>query len=206
MTFYAWCARCIPGFTILLILALELLSLTDATFPFAWSFKSNPEQSAPIRHDFNQIPGELTWSQTIFAAYNIFIHVLSLLFPLRLCWSLWQVAGQVQDLDSQHVTASVNDRQDTKSLSDGSLTAPSSPIDSSPAQRYADDGDTGSDGMGMIFHAILLPIYKENLDTLRATLDVLASHAQAESTYDVSPRSSFSPPPRRSDPRHRWKE
>ena len=38
----------------------------------------------------------------------------------------------------------------------------------------------------MIYHAIMIPIYKEEIDTLRDTLDVLSSHAQARTSYDVS--------------------
>jgi hypothetical protein len=37
-----------------------------------------------------------------------------------------------------------------------------------------------------ILHAILIPNYKEDIDGLRETLDVLASHPQSRSTYDVS--------------------
>lgn len=42
-----------------------------------------------------------------------------------------------------------------------------------------------SDSLGMVVHAILLPNYKEDIDTLRETLEVLASHAQARTSYDV---------------------
>lgn len=44
-----------------------------------------------------------------------------------------------------------------------------------------------------ILHAIIIPNYKENIDDLRETLDVLASHPQARSTYDVSnqPQRTF---------------
>lgn len=37
-----------------------------------------------------------------------------------------------------------------------------------------------------ILHAIILPNYKEDMDTLRETLDILASHSQASSSYEVS--------------------
>ena len=36
-----------------------------------------------------------------------------------------------------------------------------------------------------VVHAIILPSYKEDLDTLRETLSVLASHVLAKSSYDV---------------------
>ena len=40
-----------------------------------------------------------------------------------------------------------------------------------------------------VIHAIILPSYKEDIDTLRETLSVLASHFLAKPTYDVSLKS-----------------
>lgn len=37
-----------------------------------------------------------------------------------------------------------------------------------------------------VIHAIILPSYKEDIDTMRETLSVLASHVLAKPTYDVS--------------------
>lgn len=37
-----------------------------------------------------------------------------------------------------------------------------------------------------LVHAIIVPNYKEELDTLRETLDVLGSHPQARTSYEVS--------------------
>ncbi|KIE01970.1 sphingomyelinase family, partial [Metarhizium majus ARSEF 297] len=36
-----------------------------------------------------------------------------------------------------------------------------------------------------VIHAIIIPNYKEEMDTLKETLDVLASHSQARNCYDV---------------------
>lgn len=43
-----------------------------------------------------------------------------------------------------------------------------------------------------IRHAILIPSYKEDIDTLRGTLDVLAGHSLAAKQYDVRWNSIFS--------------
>lgn len=37
-----------------------------------------------------------------------------------------------------------------------------------------------------VVHAIIIPNYKEDVDGLRETLGVLASHPQARVSYDVS--------------------
>ena len=38
----------------------------------------------------------------------------------------------------------------------------------------------------LLVHTIILPNYKEEMDTLRETLEVLASHQLARSSYEVS--------------------
>jgi hypothetical protein len=38
-----------------------------------------------------------------------------------------------------------------------------------------------------LVHAIILPNYKEDMDTLRETLEVMASHQLARSSYEVRP-------------------
>ncbi len=188
MGLYAWSARCIPGFSILVLLALTLLALTDTDLSFQTSWHdaiyntgrraSRPKVPTPIP--------EITYSQIIFAVYNAFIHFLSLLFPLRLCWSLWQITGQVQDLNSQYTTNLGKQlTDDTKTRTVGSVGGSLSPIDTSGSNHH-DWPERPKSSSGMVYHALMIPIYKEDIDTLRDTLDVLASHAQARTSYDVS--------------------
>ncbi|KAM0287661.1 hypothetical protein ACHAQH_000190 [Verticillium albo-atrum] len=49
-------------------------------------------------------------------------------------------------------------------------------------EAYSDSGDYAID---RVIHAIIIPNYKEEVDTLRETLEVLASHPQAINSYDV---------------------
>jgi hypothetical protein len=66
-----------------------------------------------------------------------------------------------------------------------------------------------------VIHAIVIPNYKEENDTLRETLEVLASHPQARNTYDVSsfscshipaaPPGSLFVPPAPLNPWSRWR-
>lgn len=189
MSLYAWSARCIPGFSILVLLALTLLALTDAGLPFRHSWHSAIYDTGrrPPTKGLHAVVADITYSQLIFAAYNVFIHFLSLLFPLRLCWSLWQITGQVQDINSQHTTSLDNQvTDDTKTRTVGSVGGSLSPIDTSGNEHRDDWPESSKGNSGMIYHAILIPIYKEEIDTLRDTLDVLASHAQARTSYDVS--------------------
>jgi hypothetical protein len=42
-----------------------------------------------------------------------------------------------------------------------------------------------------VIHAIILPSYKEDLETMKETISVLASHVLAKSSYDVSEQLEF---------------
>ena len=194
MGLYAWSARCIPGFSILVLLALTLLALTDTDLPFQKSWHSAIYETGhrpPIKGPHAPV-ADITYSQFIFASYNVLIHFLSLLFPLRLCWSLWQITGQVQDLNSQHTTNLGNQAtEDTKTRTVGSVGGSLSPIDTSGNEHRDDWPESPKGNSGMVYHAIMIPIYKEDIDTLRDTLDVLASHAQARTSYDVSLPAGF---------------
>lgn len=52
--------------------------------------------------------------------------------------------------------------------------------------EYLMDSDIANIATESVIHAIIVPNYKEEMDTLRETLEVLASHPQARETYDVS--------------------
>lgn len=171
----SWCVRCIPGFSLLALFALIVFALTD---PSTWLPYYNTVHFKDPNSD------TLTLPQAIYAVYNVLIHVLALIFPLRLCWSLRQITHEVQGLAFQRTTpANVVDIQE-KNRTIGSPAASLSPI-TSGATSDDDDSRKRSRSLGMVYHTILLPNYKEDINTFRETLDVLASHAQARSSYDV---------------------
>lgn len=189
MALYAWCLRCVPGLGIVFLSSLIICALVDHR-PFWHSGLSSPDYSAiGPSLDTSQRSSTLSVAQTIFALYNVFIHILSLIFPMRLCWSLWQITGQIQDLASQHAVASPIEEEKTRTV--GSPSSSLTPIDTGwrlKPGHWSHDGGAPkkANAKGMVLHAILLPNYKEDIDTFRGTLDVLASHAQARTSYDVS--------------------
>lgn len=92
----------------------------------------------------------------------------------------------MQGLNSQHKTAFNRATDDSEVRTVGSVAASLSPIDTS-SDRYRNDWQTSPRAnSGMVYHAIMTPIYREEIETLRDTLDVLSSHAQARSSYDLS--------------------
>lgn len=134
----------------------------------------------------------------VFAYYCLLIHFLVALFPIRACWSIWSIKKSLrqsaQSRAVHHYKAAGLRRQNSASSITSSETLSSSDSDNvfSTASELTDSESElfteGKDGIqsGPIIHAIVIPNYKEEEETLRETLDVLASHPQAQSCYDVS--------------------
>jgi hypothetical protein len=134
----------------------------------------------------------------IFAYYCLFIHVLVSAFPLRACWSIFDItrtlkktarSKTLRDIKLSHrrrgSSTSLSSSETLTSSRDGSTT--SSEAGDFETELYTDGDSTPVDN---VVHAIVVPNYKEEVDTLRETLEVLASHPQALYTYDVSSRLS----------------
>lgn len=128
----------------------------------------------------------------LFAYYTLLMHIFVFIFPMRACWavedltrSLKKVARTKQLIDFKFSHAR---RPSTTSLS-SSVTLTSSQASSASSEAgdielgYCTDSDVEQE---KTIHAIIIPNYQENIEDLRETLAVLASHAQARATYDVS--------------------
>lgn len=128
----------------------------------------------------------------IFAYYCLLIHVLVAAFPLRSCYAVVDMTRTLRK--SAHSKALQNlkfahrRRGSSTSLS-SSETLTSSHGSSASSEAGDLDAELYTDADGepdRIVHAIVIPNYKEELDTLRETLDVLGCHPQARNSYDVS--------------------
>lgn len=133
-----------------------------------------------------------------FAYYALFIHIIVFLFPVRACWSMFtitralkknQKSKALRDIKLSHrrrgSSTSLSSSETLTSSRDGSAlsSATSSEAGDLEPEQYTDSDATSIDN---IVHAVVIPNYKEEVDTLRETLDVLASHPQARHSYDVS--------------------
>jgi hypothetical protein len=155
MSLVRWATRCIPGLSVLALLvliecALQVFqtSLIGLTYPTGLIKRTNP-----------------VVAQFIFSTYTISLHVLALLFPLRLCRAVWAATSAIQQ--AQYESGNFISKKEKDN--DGG----------SPKLRCT-DGEEGD-----IIHAIIIPIYKEEVETLEDTLSVLASHPAAMHMYDV---------------------
>jgi len=180
--------RCIPGISIIVWVILAYLALGDR-IPTWWS--STPRSKGPthgVKHLYGDL-NHLTVYQILYVIYSVSTHLLGCIgFPLRLIWAVWHMTGEIKSANFEAAEGRLyaeseysDDKSSQHSLSvkgtsDGPLSRASSPrIPGYP------EGP-----LEPVIHAIILPSYKEDIDTMRETLSVLASHVLAKPTYDVS--------------------
>jgi hypothetical protein len=161
--FVQWATRCLPGFSILALLVL-LLSASDAV-PGPWREPTKDKSDRP----------GLNLAQKIFILYSILVHLNTLLFTGRLSWALSYAFAQ---------TSKVLKRRD-HSLS--GAWKQSGPLENpfSTAMNKKSPRVSVAEVAEEVTHAIIIPNYNEDIDTLRETLDVLARHPRARSQYEV---------------------
>lgn len=143
--FYAWATRCIPALSICLVLALSFFGFVVSPFG---------------KIENGDHAGEATVSQLVLTGYILFLHVLSVVYPLRACCSVRDV---------------------TKRMKETATLSPSSQSEPVPAVN----NEKGEMQSAWPIFAIILPAYKEEVSTLEETLRVLASHPRAHQSYHV---------------------
>lgn len=138
-----------------------------------------------------QAEGAGFWT-VVFAYYCLLIHVLVAMFPLRSIYAVWDMTSALrktahskalENLKFSHRRrGSSTSLSSSETLTSSHASSTSSDAGDFDAELYT-DGDAEPD---RVVHAIVIPNYKEELDTLRETLEVLGSHPQARNSYDVS--------------------
>lgn len=138
---YQWLTRCIPAFSVCAVAIL-----------LVYSFIVSPLGNS---HD-----GAATPPQLILSLYTVFCHILSIVFPIRVCWAIRDVIKRMR------------------------AAAMETPHTARRRQRSTHTRKSSGEDPVPLFVCIL-PAYKEEIATLEETLRVLASHAQASSSYHV---------------------
>jgi len=145
---YAWLTRAIPAWSVCFI-AVMLVS----------SFLIQPygKGAAIRRHD------SVTPWQLVLSVYTVLLHIMSIVFPARVCYAMGDVIKHIKKETSTVVKESPKRRKtQTVRTEKGSLTFP------------------------VPLFVIILPAYKEDMHTLEETLRVLGAHPQAPHSYHVS--------------------
>lgn len=185
MSIYSWCTKRAPGLSLVALAVLCYLALTDA-----YATKSmNSAQLDGLHTEPTAEARSIIWLR-LFAYYSLFIHICVFAFPVRSCWAVFDLTESLrEDREKQTLKrvrfelprrASIDSVASELTLSPALLTPISSDEDTD-ISVYSDEEEAEP-----IIHAVLIPNYKEDMECLRETLDVLASHPQAIHQYDVS--------------------
>lgn len=178
-----------------LALSYWVVSKEATTSQYDYKYMSQDSLSRPTHSTVSTSEGAGVWT-VVYAYYCLLIHVMVFGFATRSCWAMFDMTTRMKKAAR---SKSLKDfklfhrrRGSSTSLS-SSETLTSSKEDSLPSSATSSeagdieselytDGDAEPD---QIIHAIVIPNYKEEVDSLRETLDVLASHSQARYCYDV---------------------
>jgi len=200
MSLFAWCTRRSGGLAMiaLLVLCYWVISKESSATRHGYKYQQQDSLSASSSMTLPADHGAGYWT-VAFAYYCLLIHVLVFMFPLRACWALWDITRSLKktarskalrDFKFAHRrrgSSTSLSSSETLTSSHG-CSASSSEAGDLDADHYT-DGDVAPD---RVVHAVIIPNYKEEMDTLRETLEVLASHPQARNSYDVSGPLSLS--------------
>jgi hypothetical protein len=191
MSIFAWCSRRVGGLAMLGTISLSYLVISNELENRRHTFKYETldSLSAPPHRDPKTGGGLLK----LFCYYCLLIHFLVFIFPIRSCWAVFNITGSLKKAARTRAMRDIKfghrRRGSSTSLSSSETLTSSRDISSTSSSEAGDlelegygDGDIAPD---RVIHAIVIPNYKEENDTLRETLEVLASHPQARNTYDV---------------------
>jgi hypothetical protein len=188
---FVWGTRRSGGIAMLATLALSYYVISREAEAQRHGYKYQQQDSLSAPNYLAEGAG--IWVP-VFAYYCLIIHVLVFMFPLRSLWAVWDITSSLkktaQNKSLKDFKFAHRRRGSSTSLSSSETLTSSKELPSSSSSEAGDydleasaDSDIATD---RVIHAIIIPNYKEEMDTLRETLEVLASHPQARSTYDVS--------------------
>ncbi|KAJ5089044.1 hypothetical protein N7532_007728 [Penicillium argentinense] len=182
-----WLTRCLPGFSLIALTLLLLCAFTDII--------QSPLLKDFLPPSFNQPTQDgpwsgLGWAQKIFVVYAVVLHVHTFGFTFRLGWSLYRATKDARKVFQRRLSMSPtltpqSPRSVCETYSDEPLTPVSlegSPVPSIDKKNFVTINEITEQEL---VHAIIVPNYCEDLQTLETTLKVLASHPRARSRYEI---------------------
>jgi hypothetical protein len=193
MSLFSWCAVRSGGLSIIFLLILCFWVLSNELAA------QNSRLLEPTKGHNHALPppypvatSRFGIGKAFFAYYSLLIHALVIIFPLRACWAIRELIKSLQQttLKTWKTTISAKPWQKWRTSSSSSLsstnTSRSPSRSSSEKGDYWDSATENEDDLEPVIHAILIPNYKESVDGLIETLDVLACHPQAKYSYHAS--------------------
>ncbi|KAJ4272077.1 hypothetical protein NW762_000787 [Fusarium torreyae] len=194
MSIFTWCAQRAGGLSMIALISLCYWVISRDSSPEQHRYQYGQPDSQVSYYSSISTTGAGFWSY-VFAYYCLLVHVLVCIFPLRACWTVWTLtqsmkrAARSSSLLDLKKLASRRESYASVSSSETLISSRNSTSSSTTSEAGDSDPEFYTDGVSgacdNVVHAIIIPNYKEELDTLRETLDVLASHSQAHYSYDV---------------------
>lgn len=181
---FQWITRCVPGLSILALLSISFAAFVDLDYflPFQYLVR---DYGRPLgEHASDGRPNALSLAQKTFIALSLFVHLNALYFAIRLCFALLKVLKESKK--------ALQRRQQPSTKMSGVEDDMETELTEGVSMNTLEANQLGTEtssliGTQEIIHGIILPSYKEDFDTLRTTLHVLASHPRAASQYEVIP-------------------
>jgi hypothetical protein len=186
---FRWTCKRVPGISLFLWVFVCYMAFSPRIPSPFWSAAANA--AAREQYDWTRLN---SWEWT-YIAYSVGAHVCAcILFQIRLIWSICHMTNEVRlaKYEATEVTRPYADSEASSSADDKqsliSLAGSTNSSFSGPSESRASTPRTASfdDIAENVTHLIIIPNYKEDMDTMRETLSVLASHVLARSSYDVS--------------------
>ena len=176
-----------PGFSVIAWITITYLALGSRYAP--WNSISVPKGSLKSASRYGDFHHLTVW-QMIYLFHSVLVHIFGcLIFPVRLAWAVWHIGAEVRGakfeaadsiLYAESETSEAFEKSSQSSLNVSESITPDEPLSRASTPKISSFHDKTN-----VVHAIILPSYKEDIDTLRETLSVLASHVLAKSSYDV---------------------
>ncbi|KID77350.1 uncharacterized protein G6M90_00g098280 [Metarhizium brunneum] len=200
MSVFTWCSRRAGALSMLVLIALCYWVVSrEAQEEWQSDEFSRENEQAAFKPIVTPQHGAGIWT-VVFSYYCLFIHGLVFVFPVRACWSVWTMtqslkkAAQSKAIEDYKrtmvrrrvsltsVSSSATLTSETLATESNACSSMFSETSDHELENYTDATEYMEDA---VIHAIIIPNYKEEMDTLKETLDVLASHSQARNCYDV---------------------
>ncbi|KAF4975414.1 hypothetical protein FZEAL_7793 [Fusarium zealandicum] len=194
MSLFTWFTQRVGGLSMIALIALCYWVIYRESSVVQHRYKYDQPDNQGSYYSSTTTTGAGLWTY-IFSYYCLIVHALVCIFPLRACWAVWSItqsmkraaiSGSLLELKTlasrRDSHASVSSSETLTSSHDGASSSTTGEPGDLDAEFYTDGVPRATDN---VVHAIIIPSYKEEPDTLKETLEVLASHPQAHYSYDV---------------------
>jgi hypothetical protein len=196
MSVFLWCSRRVGGLSLVALVFLAYYVISKELEVQRHGYTYQHPETMTATTSSTSTTGAGIWTY-IFVYYTLAVHFLVCFFPARACWSIWDLlqgikrvnqGQELKDYKSKALHrrgsyASVSSSETLTSDHNGCSTSTSSEVGDFESEVYTDATDVST--AEPVIHAIVIPNYKEEIDSLKETLEVLASHVLARSSYDI---------------------